>query len=401
MLSDLRIKNYLDKNMTNATIKHDFLVDYNKSMLCCIAILLGLGVVMVASASFELVADDAFHYTIKQLFYIMLSLILVAIICFVPIATIFNRGVSLVLVIVSIILLLLVFSPIVGKEVNGSHRWLDFQFFTVQPSEFVKLFMIIFVADYIGRHFTRLPTSLWEFVKPLAVGTGIAVLLIMQPDYGTAVVILVIMFGMLFLAPVRLIPFSISAFASGLTLLGLMIIEPYRMQRLLVFMDPWQDRFGAGYQLIESLIAIKNGGWFGVGLGDSIQKLSYLPEAHTDFILAIIAEELGIISVCLLILLFYFLTRCCFLIAQKAYRRGFLSYTFYAYGVGLWIFVQFLINAGVVLGYLPTKGITLPFVSAGGSSLLALILAVVLLMRINYEVSISTYHTKGEVRYGR
>ena len=385
--------------MTSATIKYDFWVDYNKSILWYVAILLGLGVVMVSSVSFELVADDAFHYTIKQLSYIVLSMLLAAIICFVPAATIFNRGGSLVFV--SIILLLLVFLPIVGKEVNGSHRWLDFQFFTVQPSEFVKLFMIIFVADYIGRHFTRIPTSPWEFAKPLVVGTAVAGLLVIQPDYGTAVVIVAIMFGMLFLAPVRLIPFLISAFASGLTLLGLMIIEPYRMQRLLVFMDPWQERYGSGFQLIESLIAIKNGGWFGVGLGDSIQKLSYLPEAHTDFILAIIAEELGIISVCLLILLFYFFTRCCFLIAHKAYRRGFLTYTFYAYGVGLWIFVQFLINAGVVLGCLPTKGITLPFVSAGGSSLMTLILAVAILMRINYEISTSAYHIKGKIRYGR
>ena len=384
--------------MTSATIKHDFWVDYNKSIFWYIAILLGLGVVMVASTTFELVADDAFHYTIKKLFYIVLSLILAAIICCIPATTIFNRGGSLAFV--SIILLLLVFLPMIGKEVKGSYRWLDFQFFTVQPSEFVKLFMIIFVADYIGRHFERMPTSPWEFLKPLVVGTVVAGLLIIQPDYGTAVVILAIMFGMLFLAPVRLRYFLPFVLLSGLVLFGVMMAEPYRMQRILIFIDPWQDRYGAGFQLIESLIAIKNGGWFGVGLGDSIQKLSYLPEAHTDFILAIIAEELGIIRVCLLILLFCFLTRCCFLTAQKAYRRGFLTYTFYAYGVGLWIFVQFLINAGVVLGCLPTKGITLPFVSAGGSSLMALILAIAILMRINYEISTSTYNIKSGVRYG-
>ncbi len=384
--------------MTSATIKHDFWMDYNKSILWYITILLGLGVVMVASVTFELVADDAFHYTIKKLSYIALSLILATIICFVPASTIFNRGGSLVFV--SIIFLLLVFLPMIGKEVKGSYRWLDLQFFTVQPSEFVKLFMIIFVADYIGRHFERMSTSPWEFVKPLVVGTVVAGLLIIQPDYGTAVVILAIMFGMLFLAPVRLIHFLPLVILSGLVLLVVMIVAPYRMQRILIFMDPWQDRYGAGFQLIESLIAIKNGGWFGVGLGDSIQKLSYLPEAHTDFILAIIAEELGIISVCLLILLFCFLTRCCFLTAQKAYRRGFLTYTFYAYGVGLWIFVQFLINAGVVLGCLPTKGITLPFVSVGGSSLMALILAIAILMRINYEISTSTYNIKSRVRYG-
>ena len=384
--------------MTSATIKHDFWMDYNKSILWYITILLGLGVVMVASVTFELVADDAFHYTIKKLSYIALSLTLATIICFVPATTIFNRGGSLVFV--SIILLLLVFLPMIGKEVKGSYRWLDFQFFTVQPSEFVKLFMIIFVADYIGRHFERMPTSPWEFVKPLVVGTVVAGLLIIQPDYGTAVVILAIMFGMLFLAPVRLRYFLPFVLLSGLVLFGLMMAEPYRMQRILIFMDPWQDRYGAGFQLIESLIAIKNGGWFGMGLGDGIQKLSYLPEAHTDFILAIIAEELGIISVCLLILLFCFLTRCCFLTAQKAYQRGFLTYTFYAYGVGLWIFVQFLINAGVVLGCLPTKGITLPFVSVGGSSLMALILAIAILMRINYEISTSTYNIKSRVRYG-
>ena len=384
--------------MTSATIKHDFWIDHNRSMLCYIAILLGLGVVMVASASFELFADDAFHYTTKKLAYIVLSLVLATIICFIPLSTIFNRGGSLAFV--SIIILLLVFLPVIGKEVKGSHRWLDFQFFTVQPSEFVKLFMIIFVADYIGRHFTRLPNSLSELLKPLLVGTIVAWTLIEQPDYGTALVILAIMFGMLFLAPVCLKYFLLLVLLSGLLLFGVMMAEPYRVDRILVFMDPWQDRYGTGFQMIESLIAIKNGGWLGVGLGDSIQKLSYLPEAHTDFILAIIAEELGIISVCLLILLFCFLTRCCFLIAQKAYKLGFITYTFYAYGVGLWILVQFLINVGVVFGCLPTKGITLPFVSAGGSSLIALILAVAILMRINYEISTSTYHIKSRTRYG-
>ena len=384
--------------MAGAIIKHDFWINHNKSMLCYIAILLGLGVVMVASASFELVAGDMFHYTTKKLAYTLLSLVLATIICFIPVSTIFNRGGSLVFL--SIIILLLVFLPVIGKEVKGSHRWLDFQFFTVQPSEFVKLFMIIFVADYIGRHFTRISTSLWEFAKPLLVATVIAGLLIMQPDYGTAVVIVAIMFGMLFLAPVRLRHFLLLVLLSGSILSGVMMAEPYRQDRILVFMDPWQDRYGTGFQLIESLIAIKNGGWFGVGLGESVQKLSYLPEAHTDFILAIIAEELGIISVCLLILLFCFLTRCCFLIAKKAYKQGFLTYTFYAYGVGIWIFVQFLINAGVVLGCLPTKGITLPFVSAGGSSLMALILAMAILMRINYEVSTSTYDIKSGGRYG-
>ena len=392
-------KNYIDKNMSSAIIKHTFLTDYNKSMLWYIGILLGLGVVMVASASFELVAGDSLHYTIRKVIYIMLSLGLAAAICLVPASTIFNRGGSLVFV--SIILLLLVFLPVIGKEVNGSHRWLNFQFFTVQPAEFVKLFMIIFAADYIGRHFTRIPTHWLEFIKPLAVGTIVAGLLILQPDYGTAIVIITIMFGMLFLAPVRLRYFLPLTFVCGVALLLLMMIEPYRVERLLIFIDPWQDRYGIGFQLIESLIAIKNGGWFGVGLGDSIQKLSYLPEAHTDFILAIIAEELGIISICLLVLLFCFLTRCCFLIARKAYKRGFITYTFYAYGVGIWIFVQFLINAGVVLGGLPTKGITLPFVSAGGSSLIALILAVAILMRINYEVATSAFHSEDRMQYGR
>ena len=384
--------------MTRTTIRYDFWVRHNQSILWYMTVLLSLGMVMVASTTFELVADDAFHYTIKKMFYIVLSLILATVICVIPASKIFNRGGFLG--VVSIILLILVFLPVIGKEVNGSTRWLDMQFFTVQPSEFVKLFMIIFVADYIGRHFKRMPTSPLEFIKPLVVGTIVAGLLIMQPDYGTAVLILAIMFGMLFLAPVRLGYFLPLVLLSSLVLLGVMMAAPYRMQRILVFMNPWQDQEGVGFQLIESLIAIKNGGWFGVGLGDSIQKLGYLPEAHTDFILAIIAEELGIISVCLLILLFYFLTRCCFLTAQKAYQRGFLAYTFYAYGVGLWIFAQFLINAGVVLGCLPTKGITLPFISAGGSSLMALILAMAILMRINYEISTSTYHIKSKARYG-
>ena len=386
--------------MNNPMIKPDLFADYNQSLFWYIAILLGLGVVMVASSSFELVAGDEFYYTKKKLIYITLSLGLAAfIICFIPASSIFNRGGSLAFL--SIALLLLVFLPVIGKEVKGSHRWLDFQFLTVQPAEFVKLFMIIFIADYIARHFTRIPTSPWEFVKPIVVGTIIAFLLMIQPDFGTAVVILAIIFGMLFLAPVRLPHFLLLTAAGGAALLAAMMFAPYRVKRVLTFMDPWQDRLGDGFQLIESLIAIKNGGWFGVGLGNSVQKLSYLPEAHTDFILAIIAEELGIISVCLLILLFFFLTRCCFLIAQKAYRKGFIAYTFYAYGMGIWIFVQFLINAGVVLGGLPTKGITLPFISAGGSSLMALILAIAILMRINYEISMPLVsQSKEREQYG-
>lgn len=385
--------------MNSTILNHDFFVDYNKSLSWCVAILLGIGVVMVASSSFDMLADDAFHYTLRKLIYIMLSLGLAAVICFIPATKIFNRGGSLVFV--SIILLLLVFLPIIGKEVKGSHRWLDFQLFTVQPAEFVKLFMIIFGADYIARHFTRMADNPLEFLKPTVAVAIVATLLMMQPDYGTAVVILAIILGMLFLSPVRLKHFLPFTFACGMVLLLLMTFASYRMQRILVFLDPWQDRYDTGFQLIESLLAIKNGGWFGVGLGNSIQKLSYLPEAHTDFILAIIAEELGVIGVCLLILLFLFLTRCCFLIAQKAYKQGFLNYAYYAYGVGIWISVQFLINAGVVLGCLPTKGITLPLVSAGGSSLTALVLAIAILMRINYEVFMPQHELKGWTRYGR
>ena len=384
--------------MRSVIFRYDFYDRYNRSLCWYIAILLGLGVVMVTSASVDLVAGDAFHYTLKKPIYLMLSLGLAAIVWRMPATVIFNRGGSLVFL--SIIILLLVFLPVIGKEVKGSHRWLDFQVFTVQPSEFVKLFMIIFVADYIARHYTRIPTGLWEFMKPIAVGTIISGLLIFQPDFGTAVVILAIMLGMLFLAPVRLIHFIPSVLVCGFILLLVMLWAEYRMQRVLIFADPWQDRYADGFQLIESLIAIKNGGWFGVGLGESIQKLSYLPEAHTDFIAAIITEELGIVGLCVLILLFCLLTRCCFLIAQRAYNRGFLAYTYYAYGVGIWIGVQFLINMGVVLGCLPTKGITLPFISAGGSSLIALVLAIALLMRINYETSEPLPTTKTKVRYG-
>lgn len=350
---------------------------------------------MIASVSFGVVGGDAFHHSLRKLVYLMLSLGLAAVICSLPASTIFNRGGTLVFL--SIIILLLVFLPIIDKETHGSRRWLDFQFFTVQPAEFVKLFMIIFVADYIARHYKKISTGCLEFAKPIFVGILVTGLLLLQPDFGTAFVILVVILGMLFLAPVRLRYFLPSIMVCCIALLSVMIAAPYRKERVLTFLDPWQHRYDAGFQLIESLIAVKNGGWFGAGLGNSIQKFSYLPEAHTDFILAIIGEELGIVGVSLLILLFFFLTRCCFLIAQRAQAQGFLAYTYYAYGIGIWLSVQFLIHAGVVLGCLPTKGITLPFISAGGSSLLALFAAVALLMRINYEIS---NPTRGHLKRG-
>jgi len=374
--------------MTRSPV-NDFFSGHNASLAWCLFIVLAFGTIMVASASFaadhSAAVGDAFYHTRRHAIHIALSLFIATFIVLVPASTLIARGPSLLFL--SIVLLFLVFIPELGKEVNNSRRWLNLGGLSVQPAEFVKLFLIIFVAHYIAHHHHTMPRRAMEFVKPIILTSLIAALIIRQPDFGTAVVVIAIALGMLFLAPVRRTHFLFLSLIVALALSGILMLEGYRVERVVAFMDPWQDRYDSGYQLIESLTAVANGGWLGVGLGDGIQKLSYIPEAHNDFILAVIAEELGFIGLLFVCVLFCLLLRSCFSIAQASHEQGYIAYAFYAYGVGIWIAVQFLINTSVTLGSLPTKGITLPFISAGGSSLMALLCAMALLMRIHYEVS--------------
>jgi cell division protein FtsW len=290
------------------------------------------------------------------------------------------------LLVMCFVLLLLVFVPGIGKTVNGARRWLNFGVTTFQAVEAVKLMYIVWLASYLVRFRDEVNATWAAMLKPLGVAIALVALLIVQPDFGSLSLILAITAGMLVLGGVHL-PRMFGPVLVGLPLLAaIAIAEPYRWRRFTSFWDPWSDPFGSGYQLTNALMAIGRGEWFGVGLGASVQKLSYLPEAHTDFILAVIAEELGFVGVCLVIGLFALLVGRALWIGLKCVemRRHFAGYC--AFGVALWMGLQSFVSIGVNLGLLPTKGLTLPLISYGGSSILGTCAALGLLLRISYEL---------------
>lgn len=348
--------------------------------------LLSLGVVMVASASLGFAAQrgDGLHFIKRHLFYVALSLVLSVAVLRVPLAWWYRN--SLTLLLIAVLLLLMVLVPGIGREVNGSRRWLPLGPFTLQVGEYAKLALVVFIAAYLQRRQLQLREQWQDFVKPLAVVGVIGILLLAQPDLGSAVVIGATVVMMLFLAGVRLWQFSLLAAAALGLLAALVVFSPYRAQRLATYLDPWADQFNTGYQLVQSLIAFGRGGWFGVGLGNSVQKAFYLPEAHTDFIFAILAEELGWIGVIAVVALFCVLVERCFANARKAIQRQDWFAAFIAFGIGILLAGQTFINIGVTAGLLPTKGLTLPLVSYGGSSLMMSCVMVALVLRLGAEM---------------
>jgi cell division protein FtsW len=284
-----------------------------------------------------------------------------------------------------VLLLVLVLIPGIGREVNGSRRWLSLLVVNLQPSEFVKLFVVIYAADYTIRKRVHLDNFRKGFFPMLVVMLVVGLLLLREPDFGAFVVITAIVMATLFLGGVNLKVFMglISILIVGL--LTLIWIEPYRMQRIVGFMDPWIDPYGKGYQLSHALIAFGRGEWLGVGLGGSVEKLFYLPEAHTDFLLAVIAEELGFIGVVAVVILFAGLVVRSFVIGRQATMQERHFSALVAQGIGVWLGVQALINMGVNMGILPTKGLTLPLMSFGGSSIVANCVALAVLLRVDWE----------------
>jgi len=284
------------------------------------------------------------------------------------------------------VLLLLVFAPGIGKSVNGARRWLNFGVANFQAVEAVKLMYIVWLASYLVRFRDEVNATWIAMLKPLGVAVALVGLLILQPDFGSLSLVLAITAGMLVLGGVHL-PRMFGPVLVGLPVLAMIAIaEPYRVRRFTSFLDPWADPFNSGYQLTNALMAVGRGEWFGVGLGGSIQKLAYLPEAHTDFILAVIAEELGFVGVCLVIGLYALLAGRAFWIGLRCVemRRHFAGYC--AFGIGLWMSLQSFVSIGVNLGLLPTKGLTLPLISYGGSSILMSCAALGLLLRVSYEL---------------
>lgn len=357
-------------------------------LLGCAAVLLVLGLVFVASASMpyaQMHGGDPYHYLVRQTIYAALGLGIAAIVAATPVR-VWERQ-ALALLAGALLLLLAVLVPGLGVEVNGARRWLDLGVVRLQASEPARLLLVLYVAGFLFRRQATLLSRAGTLAPLLAVLALAAVLLLAEPDFGAVVVLAGTLLAMCFMAGVPLF-----AFLGLLTALGgafwlLVALSPYRLQRLLAFQDPWTDPFGDSYQLVQSLIAIGSGGWLGRGLGEGVQKMSYLPEAHTDFIFAILAEELGLLGVVLVLALFSALIWAGLAIADAAARRQQWFGAYLASGLTAWLALQVTINLGVNMGLLPTKGLTLPLLSYGGSSLLVVCAMLGLLWRVGWEAS--------------
>jgi len=349
-------------------------------------ILLCLGLVMVTSASIT-IADrlygEPFYYLYRQSIHILVGLLLAGVLLRVKMDYLEKYG-SWIFVL-GVLLLALVLVPGIGKEVNGSTRWLSFGILNMQPSELMKLGVVLYVAGYLVRHGEEVRTSFWGFLKPMLLLMVVCLLLLLEPDFGASAIIVATTLGMMFLGGVRLWQFALLLLLVVSILAVLAMSSPYRLERLTVFINPWADPFNHGFQLTQALIAFGRGEWFGVGLGGSVQKLFYLPEAHTDFLFAVFAEELGMIAGLMLLLLFVYVIWRAFSISAQADRLGRLFESYLAAGIGTWIGLQAFINFGVNMGLLPTKGLTLPLMSYGGSSIVIMCMAIALLLRIDYE----------------
>lgn len=361
----------------------------------CLA-LLGLGLVMNASASSAVAMEhhkDLYYYFSRHLAFVVIGLLAGAVVLLLPIK--FWLKMSWPLMLLGFVLLVLVFVPGIGHEVNGSKRWLNLGFIKLQSSELAKLFIVFFIAGYLVRHKKELQEKLLAFLKPLLFLLLFGVLLYKEPDFGATTVMASSIVLMIFLANVSLrvaIPLLLIVVVLG----GWYVTaENYRLARITSIADPWQDQFGTGYQLTQALIAFGRGEWFGTGLGNSIQKQFYLPEAHTDFVFAVMAEELGIFGSLLTLAVFVFICVRALQIGRRAegVKHYFAAYS--AYGIAMIWGAQSFINIGVNLGLLPTKGLTLPFVSYGGSSLVVCCVELAILLRIEWEIRQSLIRQQG------
>ena len=353
--------------------------------------LLLLGLVMVGSASIALAEreyGDALHLLRRQVLFAGVGL-LAAGVAFVTPMDWWRRS-SFVLVALALGLLGILLVPGVGHEVNGAVRWLPVGPFKFQVSELARVLLIMYLAGYVARHGEDLESSFSGFVKPLIIIALACGLLLAEPDFGAATVLLATALGMLFIGGVRLRDFATLFTGAVAAMAAIAAASPYRLRRLTGFVDPWADPYDSGFQLTQSLIAVGRGEWLGVGLGDGVQKLFYLPEAHTDFVFAVLAEELGLVGVILTLALFGVLVWRALRLGRQAGEAGLVYQSHLACGLGLWLGLQACINVGVTLGVLPTKGLTLPLLSYGGSSLITTLLSLGLLMRVHHETVLAT-----------
>lgn len=386
-----RVPSASGMNSINGIEQRSRMMEYDQPLIGVVLLLMLFGLVMVYSASVALPDSPKYanyttaHFLIRQALFVGVSLLVGAVVFRCKIET--WQKLAPYLFVGTLLLLAMVLIPGIGKGVNGAKRWLSFKVFNLQPSELMKLFIVLYAADYTVRK-QKVMHKLTKGFMPMTVAVGVVgLLLLLEPDLGAFGVIVCIAMGILFLGGINGIWFG----GIGATLVGIfalvIILSPWRRERIFAYMNPWveENALGKAYQLSHSLIAFGRGELFGVGLGGSVEKLHYLPEAHTDFLLAVIGEELGFVGVLVVVLLFYWLIKHAFEIGRQAIALDLTFAGLVAKGIGIWIGVQAFINMGVNLGLLPTKGLTLPLMSYGGSGILINGIGLAILLRIDYE----------------
>lgn len=366
---------------------------YDKWLLAAVIGLLIVGLMMVASSSVMVSTKyfhQPFHFLIRQACYLFVGFMAAIVVMRVD-SSVWEKC-SVPLLLVCLILLTAVLIPGIGRVVNGSRRWVSIGPIGIQVSELAKVTMILYLAGYLVRQQKNIRENISSFIKPMIILACFAFLLLLEPDFGATVVITGTVMAMLFLSGVKIRYYLGLMIMVAISLSFLAISSPYRMARLTAFLNPWADQFNSGYQLTQSLIAFGRGGWFGLGLGDGVQKLLYLPEAHTDFLFAVLAEELGLIGILLVLALYTVLVWRGFVVGFSAFVQGRLFAAYTAYGITFWLGLQAAINMGVNSGLLPTKGLTLPLLSYGGASLVVNCMVIALLLRIDHE---NRWHSLG------
>ncbi|MCH7311290.1 MAG: putative lipid II flippase FtsW [Acinetobacter sp.] len=351
-------------------------------LIFCVISLLCFGSVMVASASMpyaEYIHENPFYFVVRHGISILVASVVAILTYRISLNLWFKNAFPLWLVTMVLLLAVLV----VGSEVNGAHRWIKVGGFTLQPTEIAKIVMAIFTADYVVRRAKEVRTH-WKGLLRLSGVMALTVgFIVAEPDLGATVVIVLMMVGVFFLAgaPATQFLIMLGAILAGIT--ALILFEPFRFQRLISFTNPWADPLGVGYQLSNALMAFGRGEWTGTGLGHSVQKLSYLPEAHTDFMLAVLGEEFGFVGVTLVMVLSFTMLACCIRIGHRALQHNYLRAGYLAYGISIIFLMQILVNAGMNMGLMPTKGLTLPFISYGGTSLMMCAAMISLILKID------------------
>jgi len=371
------------------TVESSSVAVFDRSYLILAMAMYAIGLVMVMSSSMpvaERLFNNPFHFFFRHAVYIVLSIGICACVLQIPMSRWHQHSSHLLILAITLLVVVLV----VGRTVNGSTRWIVIGPITIQAAEPAKLFFFCYLSAYMVRRRDEVMENIKGFIKPLVVFGALAGLLLLQPDLGTVIVMFVTTFGLLFLAGAKLWQF-ISIAGVGLTAIGaLAYFSPYRWARVTGFLDPWADPFGSGYQLTQSLMAYGRGELTGQGLGNSIQKLEYLPEAHTDFVMAILAEEFGFIGVSVVLMLSMILVFKALMLGRKAVRKEKYFEGFFAFSIGIWFSFQTAVNVGASAGIVPTKGLTMPLISSGGSSMIIMSMALAALMRIDHEMRLQS-----------